>query len=241
MKDKEVQDFVESLYDNADEELNSTYRQKKESRDELLQAIGMILLTYTIVNDVVSLSKSDYDKEYILLYKLIKRLTKGDIKQIQDNTTKILESTVKSTFNFYSYNHNLKDVEKIINQNFKGKHFSKRVWDNEQEVAKKLTKQCQDFLQGKINVNQIAKEIKNTYNTSSYNAKRLVTTEVSRCHNESFRRFCYETGVKKVIRNAILDNKTCTDCAEHDGEIYYIGNMPDVPHPMCRCFYEIYE
>ena len=241
MKDKEVQEFVESLYNNADEELNSTYRQKKESRDELLQAIGMILLTYTIVNDIMSLSKSDYDKEYILLYKLIKKLTKGDIKQIQDNTTKILESTVKSTFNFYSYNHNLKDVEKIINQNFKGKHFSKRVWDNEQEVAKKLTKQCQDFLQGKINVNQIAKEIKNTYNTYSYNAKRLVTTEVSRCHNESFRRFCYETGVKKVIRNAILDNKTCTDCAEHDGEIYYIGNMPDVPHPMCRCFYEIYE
>ena len=241
MKDKEVQDFVESLYDNADEELNSTYRQKKESRDELLQAIGMILLTYTIVNDVMSLSKSDYDKEYILLYKLIKRLTKGDIKQIQDNTTKILESTVKSTFDFYSYNYDLKDVEKIINQNFKGKHFSSRVWDNEQEVAKKLTKQCQDFLQGKINVNQIAKEIKNTYNTSSYNAKRLVTTEVSRCHNESFRRFCYETGVKKVIRNAMLDNKTCTDCAEHDGEIYYIGNMPDVPHPMCRCFYEIYE
>ena len=241
MKDKEVQEFVESLYNNADEELNSTYRQKKESRDELLQAIGMILLTYTIVNDIMSLSKSDYDKEYILLYKIIKRLTKSDIKQIQDNTTKILESTVKSTFNFYSYNHNLKDVEKIINQNFKGKHFSKRVWDNEQEVAKKLTKQCQDFLQGKINVNQIAKEIKNTYNTSSYNAKRLVTTEVSRCHNESFRRFCYETGVKKVIRNAILDNKTCTDCAEHDGEIYYIGNMPDVPHPMCRCFYEIYE
>ena len=92
--DKEVQDFVESLYDNADEELNSTYRQKRESRDELLQAIGMILLTYTIVNDVISLSKSDYDKEYILLYKLIKTLTKSDIRQIQGNTTKILESTV---------------------------------------------------------------------------------------------------------------------------------------------------
>ena len=68
MKDsKEVQDFVESLYNNADEELNSTYRQKKESRDELLQAIGMILLTYTIVNDVESYIKkncslpSDFD------------------------------------------------------------------------------------------------------------------------------------------------------------------------------------
>ena len=60
MKDsKKVQDFVESLYDNADEELNSTYRQKKESRDELLKAIALILLSYTIINDVLSLSKSD--------------------------------------------------------------------------------------------------------------------------------------------------------------------------------------
>ena len=238
---KEVQDFVESLYNNADEELNSTYRQKKESRDELLQAIGMILLSYTIANDVLSLSKSDYDKEYILLYKLIKKLTKGDIKQIQDNTTKILESTVKSTFNFYSYNHDLKEVEKIINQNFKGKHFSSRVWENEQEVAKKLTQQCQDFLRGKINVNQIAKEIKDTYNTSAYNAKRLAETEVSRCHIGAFERFCKETGVKKVIRNAILDNRTCTDCAEHDGEIYDIDKIPEIPHPMCRCFYSVVE
>ena len=150
-------EFIDSLYDEADKRLNDTYKKKKESRDELLKAIAMILLSYTIANDVLSLSKSDYDKEYILLYKLIKKLTKGDIKQIQDNTAKILESTVKSTFNFYSYNYDLKDVEKIINQNFKGKHFSKRVWDNEHEVAKKLTQQCQDFLRGKINVNQIAK------------------------------------------------------------------------------------
>ncbi|MGN1358675.1 MAG: minor capsid protein [Bacilli bacterium] len=241
MKDKDVQDFVEGLYNDMEKQLNDTYRQKKESRDELLKAIAMIMLTYTILNDVMSLSESEYNKEYILLYKLIKTLTEGDIKQIKGNTTDILKSTVKSTFNFYSYNHNLKDVEKIINQNFKGKHFSSRIWDNEQEVAKKLLKQCQDFLQGKINVNQIKKEIKNTYNTSSYNAKRLVETEVSRVHNESFKRFCYETGVKKVIRNAVLDNKTCTDCAEYDGKIYDIGNMPDVSHPMCRCFYEVYE
>lgn len=243
MKDsKKVQDFVESLYDNADEELNSTYRQKKESRDELLKAIALILLSYTIINDVLSLSKSDYDKEYILLYKLIKTLTKSDIKQIQGNTVKILESTVKSTFNFFSYNHDLKDVEEIINQNFKGKHFSKRIWNNEQEAAKKLTQQCQDFLKGKINVNQIAKEIKNTYNTSSYNAKRLVETEVSRCHIGAFERFCKETGVKKLKYNAILDRKTCSDCAEYDGNIYEFGKQPSLPrHPNCKCYFSVVE
>ena len=225
-----------------EKQLNDTYRQKKENRNELLKAIAMIMLTYTIVDNVMSLSKSDYDKEYILLYKLIKKLTKGDIKQIQDNTTKIVESTVKSTFNFYSYNHNLKDVEKIINQNFKGKHFSSRVWDNEQEVAKKLTKQCQDFLRGKINVNQIEKEIKNTYNTSSYNAKRLVETEVSRCHNEAFYKFCEETGVKKVKYNAVLDSRTCEDCSQYDGNIYdYDKKIELNRHPSCRCYFEIVE
>lgn len=243
MKDsKEVQDFVESLYNDMDDSLKSTYRQKKESRDELLKAIALILLSYTIANDVLSLSESEYDKEYILLYKLIKTLTEGDIKQIQGNTVKILESTVKNTFDFYSYNHNLKDVEKIINQNFKGKHFSSRVWDNEQEVAKKLLKQCQDFLQGKINVNQIEKVIKETYNTSAYNSKRLVTTEVSRCHNEAFYKFCEETGVKKVKYNAVLDSRTCEDCSQYDGKIYDYDKKIDLNrHPMCRCFYEIYE
>ena len=204
MDSKENEKFVESLYTDMEDRLNDTYSQQKESRDELLKAIAMILLTYTIVNDVLSLSEGDYSKEYSLLSSLITKLTKGDIRQIRDNTKNILGNTVKNTFDFYSYNHNLKDVEKIIDDNFKGKHFSSRIWENEKEVAKKLNKQCQDFLKGKINVNQVAKEIKETYNTSAYNAKRLVETEVSRCHSDAFDRFCIETGVKKVKYNATL-------------------------------------
>ena len=239
---KEVQNFVESLYDDMDKQLNDTYKQKKENRDELLKSIAMIMLTYTIVDNVMSLSKSDYDKQYNLLTSLIARLSRGDIEQITSNATNILKNTVKNTFDFYSYNHDLKDVEKIINQNFKGKHFSSRIWSNEQEVAKKLLKQCQDFLHGKINVNQIEKEIKDTYNTSSYNAKRLVETEVSRCHNEAFYKFCEETGVKKVKYNAVLDSRTCSDCADYNGNIYEFGKQPSLPqHPMCKCFYETYE
>lgn len=235
-------EFIDSLYDDADKQLNETYKKKKESRDELLKAIAMILLTYTIVDNVLSLSKKDYNKEYSLLGALIVKLTRGNIKQETSNITSILRNTIKNTYKHYSYNHNLKDVEKIINDNFKGKHFSDRVWENEQEVAKKLTKQCQDFLRGKINVNQIEKEIKNTYNSSAYNAKRLVETEVSRCHSAAFDRFCKETGVKKVKYNAILDGATCSDCRIYHNKVYDLKNKPEIPrHPMCRCFYEIAE
>ena len=236
------EDFVKSLYDDMDEELKKTYKTKKESRNELLKAIAMILLTYTIVDNVLSLSKKDYNKEYSLLGALIVKLSKGNIKQEINNTTNILRNTVKNTYKHYSYNHNLKDVEKIINDNFKGKHFSDRIWENEQAVAKKLTQQCQDFLRGKINVNQIAKEIKDTYNTSAYNAKRLAETEVSRCHIAAFERFCKETGVKKLKYNAILDSKTCSDCADYDGNIYEFGHQPSIPkHPSCRCYFDIVE
>ena len=243
MKDsKEVQDFVEGLYNDMDEELKSTYRQKKESRDELLKTIALILLSYTIVNDVMSLSKSDYDKEYILLYKLIKTLTEGDIKQETSNITKILKNTVNNTWDYYSYNHKLKDVEKIINENFKGKHFSSRVWTNGESLAQELTKQIQDFLKGKVNVNQIESNIKKIYNSSAYNTKRLVTTEVSRCSNQAFEEFAKKTGVKKVRYNAVLDSKTCEDCQQYNGKVYAFNNKPDLNrHPLCRCYYEIEE
>ena len=224
-----------------DEELKKTYKTKKESRNELLKAIAMILLTYTIVDNVLSLSKKDYNKEYSLLGALIVKLSKGNIKQEINNTTNILRNTVKNTYKHYSYNYNLKDVKKIINDNFKGKHFSDRIWENEQAVAKKLTQQCQDFLKGKINVNQIEKEIKNTYNTSAYNAKRLVETEVSRCHSAAFDRFCKETGVKKV-KYVARRCKTCDRCLSYDGKIFDFKNKPELPrHPSCSCYFSVVE
>ena len=94
-------EFIDSLYKEADKQLNDTYKKKKESRDELLKAIAMILLTYTIVDNVLSLSKKDYNKEYSLLGALIVKLSKGNIKQEINNTTNILRNTVKNTYKHY--------------------------------------------------------------------------------------------------------------------------------------------
>ena len=230
--------FIESLYEEAENELKKVYSQQKESRDELLKEIAMIMLTYTILDGLMNIKKNDKDE----IYKKLSELTIINYKNISNKEVEvlnnILESTVKKTFNFYSYN---ADIKHIIESNFKGKHFSERVWENENEVAKYLHKQVNNFLNGKINVNQIKKDIEKTFNTSAYNAKRLVTTEVSRCQNEAFRKLCEETNVKKVKRNAILDSKTCDDCYPLNGRVYELKDMPQISHPMCRCFYEIYE
>lgn len=233
--------FVEGLYEQANEQLKEVYKEQKEARNELLQEIAMIMLTYNILDGLMSIKKNYRDKIYKKLSGLIiinyKNISNKEVKVLNN----ILESTVKKTFNFYSYNADLKDIKHIIESNFKGKHFSERVWENENEVAKYLHKQVNNFLNGKINVNQIKKDIEKTFNTSAYNAKRLVTTEVSRCQNEAFRKLCEETNVKKVKRNAILDSKTCDDCYPLNGRVYELKDMPQISHPMCRCFYEVYE
>jgi len=239
-KDKELE-FIENLYNEAENQLKEIYKKQKGNRDELLKEIAMIMLTYTILNDIMSLSKAEKSKEYERLSKIISKGAKDEGTAQEKITEEVCATTVNKTFDFYSYNAELKDVREIIESNFKGKHFSTRIWDNEEEVAKFLHKQVNDFLNGKVNVNQIKKQIKDTFNANAYNSKRLVETEVNRCEDTAFKRFCKETGVQKVKRNEILDAKTCDECAELDGRIYNLDNAPGVVHPMCRGFNTVLE
>lgn len=237
----EEEKFINDLYEYANEELKEVYKQKKENKDEILKNIAEIMLTYTVLDSVMSLSNKDKNKEYTSLSKLITSLVGSDIAHINTKITDILSKTVKGTFNYYSYNSKLKDIKEIVAENFKGKHFSERVWDNESEVAKKLNKQVKEFINGNINVNQIKKEIEKTFNNNAYEVRRLVETEVNRVEDEAFRRFCRETGVKRVKRNEVLDAKTCNQCAELDGKEYTLSNAPGVVHPCCRGFNTVLE
>lgn len=64
----------------------------------------------------------------------------------------------------------------------------------------------------------------------------MTETEVNRCEDEAFRRFCKEVGVVKVRRNEVLDRRTCDECASLDGKIYDLDEAPGVAHPLCRGF-----
>ncbi|MGJ8739812.1 minor capsid protein [Clostridium botulinum] len=237
--DKELE-FIESLYDEANEELKKVYKKQKDARDNLLKEIAMIMLTYTILDGIMSISKNDKDKTYKKISNIILNGHKDVGKNQINIINSILNSTVNKTFDSYSYNAGLKDVRNIIESNFKGKHFSERVWDNENEVSKHLHKQIKQFLNGKINVNQIKKDIEKTFNSNAYNSKRLVETEVNRCSSNAFDRFCKETGVKKVRYNATLDNRSCSDCAQYHDKVFDFDNKIELPrHPLCRCFYTI--
>lgn len=63
--------FVEDLYEEANEQLKEVYKEQKEIRNELLQEIAMIMLTYTIIDGVMSISSPNKDSVYKKISKIV--------------------------------------------------------------------------------------------------------------------------------------------------------------------------
>lgn len=239
-KNDEVE-FIRGLYNEADKRFKEIYREQQKNRDELLNELGLILLTYTILDGFMNIGKSDREKENNKFYALIASFAKSQIKLTTVALYEVTTNVVKNTYKFYSYNVNAKDIKKIVDSAYEGKHFSKRIWNNEKEVAEYMNEQIKNFIDGKISVNEIKEQIENIYNDNAYEVKRLVDTEINRCESDAFKRFCKETNVKKVIRNETLDSKTCSTCAKLHGKVYTVDKAPGVVHPFCRGFNSIEE
>lgn len=241
-KKTDEEKFMDDLYNNANEELKKVYKEQKDYRSNILKEIAQVILSYNVLDLFMNINNSSKKKLHNKFTNLIVSGIKSVAKKEIGILNNVLESTVKKTFKFYSYNSNLKDVRKIIDSNFEGKKFSERVWDNQEEVAKRLEFQIKRFLDGKINVNQIKRDIEKTFNANAYNSKRLVETEVARASSKAFDRFCKETGVKKVKYNATLDSNICQHCSNDHGKVFNLKDKIEVPrHPCCRCFYTIEE
>lgn len=233
--------FIQSLYIICKKYLKELYKSQNENKKELLQKIANLLLTYTIDNNALNLSKAQKNVIYTEFSKMLLEIFEAQIKNTNDIIYKILRNVTETSFEHYGIIIDKKVIEKIIDENFKDKPFSERVWENENEVCKKLHKEVKDFLEGTINANEIKSRIEKQFNTERYNANRLVDTEIARCQSKAFDRFCEEVGVKKVIYRATLCN-SCDECLSHDGEIFDFKDKPELPkHPFCKCYYDIEE
>lgn len=71
-------------------------------------------------------------------------------------------------------------------------------------------------------------------------AERLITNQIEQYAidlEDTIAKVVYEdTNVKKVMWNAEIDHKTCGVCAELDGQIFELNNVPPKQHYRCRCW-----
>lgn len=59
---------------------------------------------------------------------------------------------------------------------------------------------------------------------------------VDLCEDEATIQVYKDAGVRKGLWNSQGDGKVCSDCHDLDGQIFSIENIPDKPHPRCRCY-----
>lgn len=132
-----------------------------------------------------------------------------------------------------------KRIEDILKNNWSGKHYSKRVWENTQAMSSELEHVLTKGMMNGAGVRKMAKEMSERMNVGMSAATRLIRTETTYVANASELQAYKEAGVEKLQYLATLDTKTSDICRRHDGEVITVDkaepgrNIPPL-HANCR-------
>ncbi len=130
-------------------------------------------------------------------------------------------------------------VDQILKRNWSGANYSKRIWGNTRKMADELKS---DLLVGVLTgktEREIADVITARYQTSQFNARRLVQTETTYVVGQAELQAFKEAGAEKYEFSALLDEATSAICRELDGKKFPVSearpgeNYPPM-HPFCR-------
>ena len=140
----------------------------------------------------------------------------------------------------FSFNHvSSKQIDKVLNMNWSGQHYSKRIWSNTQALAKGIKEELLVSLITGRTERETAEIISNKFGQGAMQARRLVRTESSFVSAELSGAARRECGIEKYQFIATLDLKTSKICREMDGRIFYerdrkAGVNCNPMHPWCR-------
>lgn len=128
-------------------------------------------------------------------------------------------------------------VDRAVNATISGATFSSRIWENVNDLANRIYNDILDCIKTGKRPNEIWRKIKDDFGVSSYQAKRLVNTELARVVNDAQLEVYKNSGVvDRVMWSATLEENTCDVCGSNDGKVYKLANAPRLPeHPNCRC------
>jgi SPP1 gp7 family putative phage head morphogenesis protein len=221
----------------------------KRNQDNMLGKISKIYLKY-IAGDKLSIS--DYQR-YTVLNEL-EQMLKSSIDILTDKHTTITRDILSDVYK-EAYYQSAYIIDKGINvtANFallrpemvnaaierpiRGRDFSTSIWKNTNQLSKRVVSDVEKALIQGASPEKLARDIKNTYGSSAYEAKRLINTEVAKSVMYAQDQVYQDSGVvSQVLWDATLEENTCDDCADLDGQYFDKNDHPDCPyHPNCRC------
>lgn len=131
-------------------------------------------------------------------------------------------------------------LKTLANETWIGKkNWSSRIWKDREKLGSVLDKTLKDGITRGYPLDRIARDIKGRFQTSTYNAMRLVRTETTHVHQQALKKIYEDTGTEKYIYMALIDGKTSTICRELNNKKFKLKdaqtgvNFPPM-HPNCR-------
>lgn len=219
--ERKAKKYVEEkdFSDKANEEMRLYNLTMKVNRLEMLKAnIGLELI-------------SGHDELEKYMSEILKGRTEDELKR----QAGILGETIKN---------NAKLVDSVVNGSFKNATFSDRIWMHQDLLKNQLSGLLQSgMIQGK-NPRVLARELKKAFDTSRYNAERLMRTELARVQTEAQKQSFERNGFEEY--EFIANSGCCDACQRLNGKHFKVAKMAPgenaAPlHPNCRCSVAAWE
>jgi len=247
---KQIEQIKISGEDYANEAMKDVYMEQKEALDMMHSYIGKLYVDNS-VDGLLVLSTAQKNKITTDMKSKLRamglKLGKSEVEQVTTILTSlfatsyyknafVMESGMKANLKFNILKKEF--IDSAVNAKYKGEFFSDRIWTNKASMIDKLQSHIISAMKGDMTIDKVGKSIKETFNCTAYESRRLVSTEVSRVQAQASYDIGKSTGVEQVMFLAVLDGRTCAEDANLDGKIYSIDDpsKPDLPsHPNCRC------
>lgn len=242
------EDGLRQQYELLEEQLQDIYNKFYKDRDLMLSKIANVLLEYRITDDKLNISIKDRDILFKELSRTINNFIEEEIALAGDGVETILKAGASNTYSYTGYLYSLgmdfsmkvlsdKEILKIINTEIAGEIWSKRLWGNTKQLEVSLKDLVYKCFKGEISVNDISSRIRKEFESTVYNTKRLVNTELARCTQGAYDKFCEDNDIVWQIFISTLDSKTSKICRQNDGDRFRFDDRskPTPPlHPNCR-------
>jgi SPP1 gp7 family putative phage head morphogenesis protein len=217
--------------------------------EDIQKEISAITQKYTVDGVLNISSKQRYSELMSLKDKLVKQANELgglNVKQTSDllsdiysesyyRTAYIIDRGVAANIDFSILRPEM--IEAAINTPLDKMTFSDRIWNNQKALTNRLYNDVRKALVTGKSPEKLARQIKKDYGVTAYQASRLINTEVAKSVMYAQDQVYQDSGVvSQVLWDATLEENTCDDCADLDGQYFDKNDHPDCPyHPNCRC------
>jgi len=139
--------------------------------------------------------------------------------------------------------YNERTLRTIVNASFLNATWSDRLWDNQDALRQELDRLLNRGIVQGINPRQLARELRENFDSSIYNSERLLRTEMARVQQDTFQDSARQADINEYM--FIAEPDACPICAKLDGKIFSleeaeIGVNAFPIHPNCRCSQSLY-